>query len=167
MEVDFGCHRGIFLLGMAELYPEKRFLGIERQALRVARCLSKIQRHSLTNAHAVRGEGSEALQRWLPTASVQVLHLSFPDPWPKRRHASRRLVNEDFLAEVHRILKPGGVLRIMTDDAPYFSEIVKLLGEGWQPREWNDGVIRPQTSFQKHFASLGQQPHCCAVSRRS
>lgn len=163
LEVDFGCHRGIFLLGMAAKYPGTHFLGIEKQALRVEKCLGKIRRQCLPNAFAVQGEGEEALSKWLPEGSVSVMHISFPDPWPKRRHASRRLVTKEFLRETARVLRPGGILRLMTDDGPYFSEMKKLVETDWEEVPWEDGVEKPVTSFERKFLSLGQQPHRCAV----
>lgn len=163
LEVDFGCHRGIFLLGMAAKYPDVHFLGIEKQALRVEKCLGKIRRQELSNAWAVQGEGIGALSKWLPDGSVSVMHISFPDPWPKRRHASRRLVTKEFLKETARVLRPGGILRFMTDDAPYFSGMKKLVETEWKEVPWEDGLERPVTSFERKFLELGQQPNRCAV----
>jgi len=163
LEVDFGCHRGTFLLGMAEMYPGTNFLGIEKQAARVERCLGKIRRQGLPNALAVQGEGVAALARWLPDRSVSTIHVSFPDPWPKRRHASRRLVTRGFLDEVARVLCKGGVLRLMTDDWAYFSEMKNLVREGWEELPWEDGSVRPVTAFEKTFLELGPSPHRCAV----
>jgi tRNA (guanine-N7-)-methyltransferase len=163
LEVDFGCHRGKFLLEMAAAYPGVHFLGIEKQSARVEKCLGKIRRRCLNNVTAVQGEGAEAITRWLPDRSVSVFHVSFPDPWPKRRHASRRLVTEGFLEAARRALRVDGILRLMTDDAGYFGEIKKLLGSGWQDVPWNDGIERPATSFEKTFLALGHHPHRCAV----
>jgi len=163
LEVDFGCHRGTFLLRMAEKYPETNFLGIEKQAARVEKCLAKIRRRALPNALAVQGEGAGALARWLPEQSVSTVHVSFPDPWPKRRHASRRLVTRGFLEAVARILRTGGILRLMTDDSAYFSEMKNLLARGWEECSWDDAIERPATAFEKTFLALGHPPHRCAV----
>jgi len=163
LEVDFGCHRGVFLLGMACKYPGVNFLGIEKQSARVEKCLGKIRRQSLPNAMAVVGEGEEGLSRWLPEGSVSIMHISFPDPWPKRRHAERRLVKKEFLEAIARVLRPGGVLRLMTDDGAYFSEMRKLAGDGWEELAWEDGLERPVTSFEKTFRDRGLSPHRCAV----
>jgi tRNA (guanine-N7-)-methyltransferase len=141
---------------MAERFPDCNFLGIERQPARVARCLAKIHRLGQTNAHAVVGEGTDILRMILPDASVAVLHVSFPDPWPKRRHASRRLVDEAFLREAHRVLRPDGALRLMTDDAPYFESMCRLTAAGWAEIPWDDGRESVRTSFEKRFHDLGQ-----------
>ena len=158
LEVDFGCHRGLFLIGMAQRYPDINFLGIERQPARVARCLAKIARLGLSNAHAVSGEGTLILRELLPDSCVDVLHVSFPDPWPKRRHASRRLVDASFLAEVRRILRSDGSLRIMTDDESYFDAICQLTASGWREIDWENGRDHVHTSFEKRFLALGRSP---------
>ena len=163
LEVDFGCHRGKFLLEMAEAHPDIHFIGIEKQSARVEKCLGKIRRRGLTNAAAVQGEGVDAVTLWLPDRSVSTFHVSFPDPWPKRRHASRRLVTVKFLEAVRRVLREEGSLRLMTDDAGYFAEMKNLLTSGWEEIPWDDGVQRPATSFEKTFLTLGHQPHRCAV----
>lgn len=163
LEVDFGCHRGTFLLGMAERHPEINFLGIEKQTIRVEKCLKKIRRLGLSNAWALQGQGEKALADLLPEKSVSVFHVSFPDPWPKRRHAARRLVGKNFLNEVTRVLRPGGILRLMTDDTAYFLEIKKLLRSGWEEVGWQDGREHPMTAFEKTFLGRGLAPHRCAV----
>jgi len=158
LEIDFGCHRGAFLVGMAALHPSCNFLGIERQALRVAKCCSKATRLGLANAWAVQGEGPDPLRQLLPDGSVSVFHVSFPDPWPKRRHAARRLVNGKFLAEVRRVLRPDGVLRLMTDDEPYFREMRELTVEGWMEIPWDDGREGVPTAFEITFRQMGKSP---------
>lgn len=163
LEVDFGCHRGKFLLEMALKFPETNFLGIEKQSARVEKCLKKIRRHGLSNVVAVQGEGVGALDQWLREGSASIIHVSFPDPWPKRRHASRRLVTKEFLEGVSRVLCRGGILRVMTDNGAYFSEIKDLLRDGWEELPWKDGVGRPVTTFEKTFLGLGRHPHCCAA----
>ena len=167
LEVDFGCHRGVFLIGMARLHPDSNFLGIERQPARVERCLAKIARHELTNAHALPGEGAECLREHIPDACVSVLHVSFPDPWPKRRHAQRRLVDAEFLDEARRILCLNGTLRLMTDDAPYFAAMCELTTSGWQETGWDDGREHVRTSFEKRFLDLGMPPFCRALRPRT
>lgn len=158
LEVDFGCHRGTFLIGMAGLHRGVNFLGIERQSSRVERCLGRIARLGLENAWAVRGEGIAALREFLPDHSVTTLHVSFPDPWPKRRHAGRRLVNAEFLAEAWRVLVPGGVLRFMTDNRPYFESVEPLVDASWERIAWDDGRETVRTTFETTFLAQGLTP---------
>jgi tRNA (guanine-N7-)-methyltransferase len=162
LEIDFGCHRGAFLIGMAALHPESNFLGIEKQSDRVNKCNARALRLGLSNAAAIQGVGVEALQT-LPPASVSIFHLYFPDPWPKRRHSNRRVFQKNFLAEIRRVLRPQGVLRLMTDDAPYFAEMRELTREGWLEIPWEDGRETVLTAFEKTFRNRGQIPHQAAL----
>jgi tRNA (guanine-N7-)-methyltransferase len=162
LEIDFGCHRGAFLIGMAGLHPGANFLGIEKQLDRVERCNARAARLGLANACAIPGIGVESLEP-LPAACVSIFHLSFPDPWPKRRHASRRVFQKSFLAEIRRILRPDGVLRLMTDDEPYFREMLELVSEGWREIPWDDGRETVPTAFELTFRNLGQSPFQAAL----
>ena len=164
LEVDFGCHRGTFFIGMAALHPSSNFLGIEKQADRVSKCSARITRQGLPNAIARQGTGCEALRELLPDQSVSVFHLYFPDPWPKRRHAARRVFQSDFLQQIRRVLRPDGILRLMTDDEPYFLEMRELTSVGWVHKPWDDGREPVHTAFEKTFLSMGQLPHRAALS---
>lgn len=164
LEVDFGCHRGAFFIGMAALHAGSNFLGIEKQSDRVSKCSARINRLGLPNAIARQGTGCEALREILPDRSVSVFHLYFPDPWPKRRHAARRVFQADFLQEIRRVLRPSGTLRLMTDDEPYFLEMRELTTMGWVEKPWDDGREVVHTAFEKTFLSLGQLPHRAALS---
>lgn len=162
LEIDFGCHRGAFLIGMAGLHPGSNFLGIEKQSDRVARCNARALRLSLSNAAAIQGTGVESLTG-LPDSCVSVFHLYFPDPWPKRRHSSRRVFQKNFLHEIRRVLRPDGTLRLMTDDAPYFAEMRALTRNGWMQIPWDDGREPVLTAFEKTFRNRGQIPHQAAL----
>src|SRR3954468_9255656 len=126
LEVELGCGDGSFLRTTAEANPERNFLGIERLAGRVRSTCHKIVTNDLPNARVLRCELSYAVQHLLPAGSVTVFHLLFPDPWPKRRHALRRIVTDGFLESLHRGLVPGGTLQIATDQFDYFTQIERL-----------------------------------------
>jgi tRNA (guanine-N7-)-methyltransferase len=163
LEIDFGCHRGAFLLGMAALHPGVNFLGIEKQADRVEKCNARAARLGLGNARAVQGLGVESLES-LPPSSVAVFHLYFPDPWPKRRHASRRVFQNHFLTAIARILRTDGILRLMTDDEAYFQEMRDRIAGRWIETPWDDGRETVPTAFELTFRKLGQSP--CRVALR-
>ena len=126
LEIDLGCGDGAFLVGIAAQYPDRNFLGIERVPGRVAAACRRIGGAGLSNACVLRLENSYAVGRLLPPGSVRVFHLMFPDPWPKRQHARRRLVTQSFFADICRALGPNGELRIATDQRDYFVEIQRL-----------------------------------------
>ncbi len=151
LEIDVGCHRGRFLVEMAGKYPAVNFLGVERQRTRVESAQKKIFRLGLENAAVVHGEGGETLGR-LPGACADYVHILFPDPWPKRRHKTRRMVQLAFLREAGRILKCRGFLRLITDDPDYARaiEFHAACLAGFR-REICDGREYPASEFQLKF----------------
>ena len=160
LEVDLGCGDGSFLVANAEANPTRDFLGIERLAGRVRRVCRKIRSNRLTNARVLRVESSYAVQRLLPPASVAVFYLLFPDPWPKRRHWRRRVVTEEFLAEIHRALVPQGAVRIATDQRDYFREIERLVAQSARFVSSVDAESGPAIStFEKRFSQAGLEIH--------
>ncbi len=152
--LDVGSHRGSFLLPLAEQEPHHNILGIERQKERVIRTRRKIERLGLTNAWASRSGGLEALGAF-PNDSAAIIHVLFPDPWPKRRHSSRRLVNSEFLLGCVRVLVPGGLLRFVTDDLPYAEDVEKCSAKiPALEREKNQLPDYPPSGFELTFTHL-------------
>lgn len=157
--LDVGCHRGSFLLELAPREPGHNILGIEKLALRVSRTRKKIERLGLPNVWASQSGGLEAL-RALPPGSVTMIHVLFPDPWPKRRHADRRLVNPEFFAECLRVLRENGLLRFVTDDAPYAAAVLKYQAQfpALQPMDLAHDAY-PPSGFELTFLGLGKPVH--------
>jgi tRNA (guanine-N7-)-methyltransferase len=151
LEIDVGCHKGRFLVEMAQRYPVRNFLGIERQRERAERAKKKISLLGLGNAEVLHGDGLEIIG-CLPDACADCVHILFPDPWPKRRHKSRRMVQEKFLLEVQRILKFQGLLQLVTDDADYAREMEFAIANiaAFQ-RTGGDLRDYPPTEFQIKF----------------
>ncbi len=110
LHVDLGCGDGTFLFALAQRYPEKNFLGIERLSGRVEKASRKAAK--IDNMRVLNVETSYAVRYLLPEQSVETFYLLFPDPWPKRRHHRRRIVTPDFLNSIHASLEENGVLRI-------------------------------------------------------
>jgi tRNA (guanine-N7-)-methyltransferase len=158
LEVDLGCGDGAFLVEIATLHPERNFLGIERLPGRVATACRRITRAGMGNARILHLENSHAVGRLLPPGSVLVFHLMFPDPWPKRRHARRRLVTESFLADIHRALEPHGELRIATDQRDYFLEIERLAAKTVQFHPVTEaGKPAGSSTFENRFIRAGEE----------
>jgi tRNA (guanine-N7-)-methyltransferase len=167
VECDFGASKGKFLTESAVLNPSIFFAGIEGLSERVTRANRKIARLSLPNALLWRGWGGEALDDLVPDGFIDTLHVSFPDPWPKRRHWHRRLVNVGFLSIAARKLKPLGTLRLQTDHPGYFSSMLEQLDlhRGWKESPWEDGLERPVTEFETIFRGKGDPIGRIAVLR--
>jgi len=157
LEVDVGCGDGSFLVRTAAENPERNFLGIERLLGRVRKTCRKAARLKLQNVRVLRLESSYAVRYLLPPKSVDVFHVMFPDPWPKRRHHERRLINNDFLDAVWIALAHGGELRLTTDDVPYFHHMEKVMAQrkDFKIDAWEPGEGYPQTDFERHFRGQG------------
>ena len=106
VEIDLGCGKGSFLLWAAGTHPQRNFLGVERLLRRLRRVDRKAVRAGLDNIRLIRIEASYLIVKLIPDSSVSTYHILFPDPWPKRRHHSRRLVCAPLLGDVHPRLRP-------------------------------------------------------------
>ncbi len=163
LEVDLGSGDGTFILGMAEQHPERDFLGVERMLGRVDKTSRKIGRSGLTNAKVMRLESGYTVGWVLPTASISRLHLLCPDPWPKKRHAARRLVNQDeFLSGLSRALVAGGEFLLKTDDRIYYEDALASFAA--RPEftllDWPaDAFFYPTTDFEAHWLESGRSIH--------
>ncbi|MFN2622150.1 MAG: tRNA (guanosine(46)-N7)-methyltransferase TrmB [Chthoniobacterales bacterium] len=160
LQVDLGCGDGSFVTALAAQTADNDFLGIERLPGRVRSACRKIERAGLTNARVTRFEISYAVEYLLPPGSVTAFYLLFPDPWPKRRHASRRLVTRDFLESLYRALVPNGTVRIATDEVEYFRHIRSLVSESRLFAVTTDARQTPvMTKFERRFRERGLAIH--------
>ena len=161
VEVDVGCGDGSFLMESARRRLGGDFLGLERLLGRVRKCCRKAARLGLGNVRLLRLESGYVVRWLLPPGSVAVFHVLFPDPWPKRRHQRRRLVNAEFLAALHAALAPGGEVRFKTDDADYFAHIqaVAAAHPGFASAPWTPEPDEALTDFERGFRAHGQEIH--------
>jgi tRNA (guanine-N7-)-methyltransferase len=128
VELEIGSGKGTFLLAIGEAKPEHNFIGIEYAKAYADYAADRLRRHNLTNTRMVNAEASWWIRCHIPDNALAAVHVYFPDPWPKTRHHKRRLVQPGFLQEVHRMLVPGGLLRLVTDHADYFAHMQEVLG---------------------------------------
>ena len=116
LEIGFGG--GEHLVAQAAAHPDARFIGVEPFLNGVASCLRHIEESGVQNVRLHQGDARDVIAR-LPEASLDLVYILFPDPWPKTRHWKRRLIQREFLDELARVLKPGGEVRFATDWAHY------------------------------------------------
>ena len=156
LEVDLGCGDGTFLASMAQRYPERNYLGTERLFGRVRNTSRKVERAGSTNVRLLRVESAYVVKHLLPGGSVSRFYVLFPDPWPKRRHWPRRLIQSDFLHAASKALTPDGELCIKTDDAEYFRFIERAVAECglFLGGTWEEDV--PRTDFERHYVAQGR-----------
>ena len=156
LHVDLGCGDGSFLCAMAQQFPKRNFLGIERLTKRVEKVRHKADK--IENVRILRADTLFAVRYLLPESSVETFYLLFPDPWPKRRHQFRRIFTLAFLDAIAVALERHGVLRVMTDQPDYFHQIERLSRAHVQfqtmPQSPEDFVF-PVTKFERKFRDRG------------
>ena len=128
LQVELGSGDGSFLEQWARRWPDRNFIGVERLLGRLRKLDRKAIRAGLTNLRLMRIEAGYFLEFLLPPACLEMLHVYFPDPWPKRKHRKHRLVNVRFPELAARVLTPGGMVYLRTDDADYFTQMQEVFG---------------------------------------
>ncbi|HUJ72491.1 MAG TPA: tRNA (guanosine(46)-N7)-methyltransferase TrmB [Verrucomicrobiae bacterium] len=168
LEIDLGCGRGTFLLWAARTYPQRNFLGVERLLRRLRRVDRKAVRAGLDNVRLIRIEATYLIVKLVPDGSVSTYHILFPDPWPKRRHQSRRLICAPLLGEVHRTLTAGGVVNCATDHEEYFEWIQREFRKTDQFEGQEPPVLPPEawTEFEREFVAAGKKVYRCRWQKR-
>lgn len=163
LEVDLGCGDGSFLIEMAKHYPERNFLGVERLLGRVKKVCRKAESAGLENCKVLRLESKYVIEWLFPEQSIDRLHLLCPDPWPKARHHKNRLVQQDFLEALYKVLKPGGEFCFKTDHPEYFEWVEEEMRvfEKFESLTWEeDAFFYPKTDFQIQWEAEGKAMHC-------
>lgn len=127
LEIEVGSGKGLFLQNAALKFPERDFLGIE-VSLKYARFVAaRLAKRHIENALIVHGDGLRVFRELVPADSLAAVHVYFPDPWWKARHHKRRVLNEPFLRDVARTLRPAGRLHFWTDVREYFEATLELI----------------------------------------
>lgn len=172
LEIGFG--NGESLAEMARCHPERNYLGVEVHGPGVGHLLLKLQEHGCSNVRAIRHDAVEVLDQMLVAASLQGVYLFFPDPWHKKRHHKRRILQPAFLDRLARVIRPGGFFHAATDWQNYAEQMMDVLsaeslrfenqaGPGnFTPRP----AERPLTKFEQRGHRLGHGVWDLIFSRR-
>jgi len=129
LEVEVGSGKGLFLLEASRTNPDHNFLGIEISRKYARYAAARLARQHVANAVMICGDALAIFRDWIPAASLAAVHVYFPDPWWKKRHKKRRVLNEDFLKDVERTLLPGGQFHFWTDVEEYFQTTLALIAQ--------------------------------------
>ena len=149
LEIGFG--NGDALVAEAAAHPEYNYIGVEVHRPGIGNLLRKLDSSELKNVRVMLADAKEVLAAQIPEASLSGVHLFFPDPWPKKRHHKRRLVQPDFAALVMRKLVPGGYIHFATDWKDYAEHMVSVLSR-------TPGLVEVSglDEFKAMMASRGQ-----------
>jgi tRNA (guanine-N7-)-methyltransferase len=178
MELEIGSGKGTFLVHQALARPEVDHLGIEYARPFWLHAADRCRRHALSNARVVHEDARTLIQWYMADEVFDQAHIYFPDPWPKKRHHKRRLLNDQFLTELHRVLKADAIVRIVTDHDDYFEWIQEhgarvttlydvvpftsvadganedeIVGTNFERKYRREGRPFHATAFQKHVGS--------------
>ena len=159
LEIGFG--NGDSLLQQAIANPDNNYLGIEVHRPGVGHLLHRAHEAGVTNLRVINHDAVEVLQQQIPDASLDVVQLFFPDPWPKKRHHKRRIVSAAFIQLVHRKLKGGGQLHLATDWQDYAEHMLEVMAqsEGFSNAAgesiYAEDTGRPPTRFERRGQRLG------------
>jgi tRNA (guanine-N7-)-methyltransferase len=169
VEIEIGFGKGTFLVDQAKLRPEVNFLGVEYTRWFWRYASDRLRRNGCLNVRTVRAEALWFLTELVPDASVSALHVYFPDPWPKKRHHKRRLIQRPFMQQMTRVLKAGGRLQVVTDHQDYFEQIGRVVAEAQmrvvdynQPGSAGAGEF-VGTNFERKYAREGRPFHALAA----
>jgi tRNA (guanine-N7-)-methyltransferase len=158
--LDIGFGAGESVAQSAALNPEQNYLGVEVHRPGVGQLLLKLEQTWLDNVRVVVGDAVELLSTQLPAQSLASVRIFCPDPWPKRKHLKRRLIQDEFMQSIRAALTLGGDVFLATDWAPYATHMLTVMGRAdgfanvhadYAPRF----PERPLTRFEKRGAKLG------------
>ncbi len=155
--VEIGFGMGQTLLDWATTHPHLNLIGIEIYEPGIGALLAGIERRGLTNLRVLRGDAEELLDVGFHPASLAEIHIWFPDPWPKKRHHKRRLIQPKFTALLANRLAPGGTLSIATDWAPYAQWIAAVLRAEPALQAGAAASERLETRFEARGRRLGHE----------
>lgn len=180
LEIEIGSGKGTFLLQHGFAHPETNLLGIEWAREFYSYTADRVRRAALRNVRLLHADAVEFLRWRVPDAAASVVHLYFSDPWPKARHHKRRVVQVPFLVQVHRVLAPGGELRIVTDHAEYWDWMQPHLARVTDQPPGAEGLfVRHEfappdsasrgelvgTNFERKYRREGRPFHACTLRR--
>ena len=160
LEIGFG--NGESLLEQAINNPDRNFLGIEVHTPGVGHLIHGAQQAGISNLRVIRHDAIEVLNHQIPENSLDRVQLFFPDPWHKKRHHKRRILQDDFVENIRKHLKVGGHFHMATDWENYAEHMLETMGQhqGFFNIAGNDRFVsaeglRPQTKFERRGLKLG------------
>lgn len=164
LEIEVGSGKGLFLQTACAGDPATNFFGIELARKYARYCAARLAVNDLTNGKVLSGDALRFFHEWLPDRCAEAVHVYFPDPWWKKRHHKRRVMNEAFAQQIQRVLKVGGRLHFWTDVEEYYAATLELLSSVTQlagPTVEEAKPAEHTLDYRTHFerrTRLNEQP---------
>lgn len=155
--IDIGFGNGDLLVSLANQYSQTQFVGIEVYDAGIGHCLKLIAENNLKNLKIINGDAVEVLKFGMADASISEINLLFPDPWPKKRHHKRRIINDGFIQLISKKLMPNGLVNISTDWENYAEQIDGLFSgrRDFKKKRFSERVL--STKFEERGVVLGHE----------
>ncbi len=160
LEIGFGM--GTSFIEMAKADPDSNYLGIEVHPPGVGSALKLIEENNCTNVRIIQYDAFEVLSKCLFKGSIDIMQIFFPDPWPKKRHIKRRLIDDNFIKLITPLIKSGGQLRMATDWEEYANQMLEVMqrADGFVNTSFDGTFVprpkwRPLTKFEQRGQKLG------------
>ena len=170
---EIGCGMGETTARIAQDNPGTNYLGCEVYPAGIGSLLRRIEQADLLNVRLFQHDAVEVLQHMIARDSLDRVHILFPDPWPKKRHHKRRLIQPAFIALLVSRLRPGGTIHCATDWVPYAEQMLAVLGDSPDlvndagPGQWlARPAWRPMTKFENRGLRRGYAVHDLSFSRK-
>lgn len=170
LEIEIGHGKGTFLLEAALAMKDTNFLALEWSSGRHLYTAERVAKRNLGNVRLVRGDANLLFEKQIPAGSARTVHIYFPDPYWKKKHLKRKLINKPFLALLARVLKPGGRVLLKGDVAERFAEIREtfMVDAGFRPVS-SEEAFAPYpvvvSSFERKATIAGRHVECAAYER--
>lgn len=156
IELEIGSGKGLFLTNAASSHPEHFFIGLEIATKYAREAQSKIERLGIANAVFIASDATRVIATDVPDASVVAVHVYFPDPWWKAKHKKRRVLSDETILNIQRVLRPGGQLHFWTDVLDYYEiavprivELTSLAGPFYVPEPISSHGMDYHTHFER------------------
>ena len=169
LRLEIGCGKGSFTVKTAAAHPDALFVALEREADCIVMAMEKAERLGLTNVVFVCDDAAR-LEEWFAPDEVDLLYINFPDPWPSKRHAKHRLINERFLRSYRAILPEGGEIHFKTDNSPLFEFALTqfpragyVLSEVTRDLHAEDPAVI-MTDYEERFSAQGAKINRCVAT---
>jgi tRNA (guanine-N7-)-methyltransferase len=165
--LEIGSGMGESTAEIAKAHPEVDFVAVEVHGPGVGSLLNRIEKEGIANLRVVRHDAVEVLERMVADGALAGVHLFFPDPWPKKRHHKRRLVQADFVALLGRKLAPGGVVHLATDWPEYADQMAATFSGNSLFQAAARGLVeRSSTKFEQRGRRLGNPVRDLVFTRK-
>ena len=173
IRIEIGMGKGRFIMDLARSHTDINYVGIEKYSSVLLRGIQKLEAEPLTNLYFIRMEAEEITSVFAP-GEVDRIYLNFSDPWPKDRHAKRRLPSREFLHRYDEILKKDGVIEFKTDNRELFRfALDELEPAGWHLEQMTEDLHRDaemmrdnvMTEYEERFSSMGNPIYKYIIAR--